>query len=102
MGPGYGVLERLCPGGRMSRSGFRGLPAPSCFWPTAAVPCHSASRGSSWATPHLERASGLSLFESHRAACRGLRLPAEPSLARLVTGKAIVFARRDVTVGEGL
>jgi predicted ATP-grasp superfamily ATP-dependent carboligase len=50
----------------------------------------------------VERATGLSLFDLHSAACRGLLLPAERSGARLVTGKAIVFARRDVTVGEGL
>ena len=50
----------------------------------------------------FERATGLSLFQLHSAACRGLLLPAEQTLARLVTGKAIVFARRDVTVGEGL
>ena len=49
----------------------------------------------------VERATGLSLFDLHSAACRGL-LPAERPVARLVTGKAIVFARRDVTVGEGL
>jgi len=48
-----------------------------------------------------ERATGVSLFELHRAACRGL-LPAEQSVAGLVTGKGIVFAHRDVTVGEGL
>jgi uncharacterized protein len=69
----------------------RGMP-----YPIEVNPRYSASM------ELVERATGLSLFESHRAACRGLRLPAEPSLARLVTGKAIVFARRDVTVGEGL
>ena len=50
----------------------------------------------------VERATGLSLFDLHSAACRGLLLPAERPVARLVSGKAIVFARRDVTVGEGL
>ncbi len=49
----------------------------------------------------VERATGLSLFELHGAACRGF-LPAEQSVPGLVTGKAIVFAERDVTVGEGL
>jgi predicted ATP-grasp superfamily ATP-dependent carboligase len=49
----------------------------------------------------VERATGLPLFELHRAACRGL-LPPEPSVPGLVTGKAIVFAQREVTVGAGL
>jgi uncharacterized protein len=49
----------------------------------------------------VERATGLSLFELHSAACRGL-LPSELSVPGLVTGKAIVFAQREVTVGEGL
>jgi len=49
----------------------------------------------------VERATGHSLFELHRAACVGL-LPAEESVPGLVTGKAIVFAQREVTVGEGL
>jgi predicted ATP-grasp superfamily ATP-dependent carboligase len=47
------------------------------------------------------RATGLSLFELHRAACGG-SLPAEESAAGPVIGKAIVFAQREVTVGEGL
>jgi uncharacterized protein len=49
----------------------------------------------------VERATGLSLFELHWAACSGT-LPAEESVTGLVTGKAIVFAQREVTVGEGL
>jgi predicted ATP-grasp superfamily ATP-dependent carboligase len=49
----------------------------------------------------VERATGLSLFELHRAACGGV-LPAELPQARAVTGKAVVFAQRDVVVGEGL
>src|SRR5207249_95600 len=50
----------------------------------------------------VERATGRSLFGLHSAACRGLLLPDEQPVAGLVTGKAIVFARRDVTVGESL
>ncbi|MFL5517085.1 MAG: ATP-grasp domain-containing protein [Gemmatimonadales bacterium] len=49
----------------------------------------------------VERATGRSLFELHRAACGGL-LPAHEFVPGLVTGKAIVFAQREVTVGEGL
>jgi predicted ATP-grasp superfamily ATP-dependent carboligase len=49
----------------------------------------------------VERAGGRSLFDLHSAACRGL-LPDERPLAGLVTGKAIVFAQREVTVGDRL
>jgi uncharacterized protein len=49
----------------------------------------------------VERATARSLFELHSAACRGL-LPDERPLAGLVTGKAIVFAQREVTVGDRL
>jgi predicted ATP-grasp superfamily ATP-dependent carboligase len=48
----------------------------------------------------IERAGGPSLFELHAGACRGV-LPAEPLVGagpRRVLGKAIVFARRAVTV----
>ncbi len=45
----------------------------------------------------LERAHRLSLFEVHAEACRG-SLPPQPLSVAGVEGKAIVFARRDVTV----
>jgi predicted ATP-grasp superfamily ATP-dependent carboligase len=48
----------------------------------------------------IERAGGPSLFELHAGACRGV-LPAEPVVGagpHRVLGKAIVFARRAVTV----
>jgi predicted ATP-grasp superfamily ATP-dependent carboligase len=49
----------------------------------------------------VERATGLSLFELHRAACQGA-LPAELPPAGAAGGKAIVFARRNVLVGDAL
>jgi predicted ATP-grasp superfamily ATP-dependent carboligase len=49
----------------------------------------------------VERANGLSLFELHRAACEGT-LPAGLPALRAVAAKAIVFARRDVIVGDTL
>jgi predicted ATP-grasp superfamily ATP-dependent carboligase len=47
----------------------------------------------------LERAYGLSMFEVHARACDGI-LPAEPQATSGIQGKAIVFAKRDVTVGK--
>lgn len=47
----------------------------------------------------VERASGLSLFDSHARACQG-ELSAEPLPGRAVTGKAVVFARRTVRAGD--
>ena len=53
----------------------------------------------------VERAYGLSVFETHRAACTGGSLP-EFDLMRArhqpsgAVGKAIVFARADLTVGD--
>jgi predicted ATP-grasp superfamily ATP-dependent carboligase len=49
----------------------------------------------------VERSTGLSLFEMHRAACRGA-LPAGVPASPAAAGKAIVFARRDVIVGDAL
>ena len=47
----------------------------------------------------VERIRGLSIFEAHARACQG-NLP-EPCLDPVgVEGKAIVFARRNVTVGD--
>jgi uncharacterized protein len=47
----------------------------------------------------VERAHGLSMFEIHVRACRGT-LPTAPPANDRVEGKAIVFARRDVTLGD--
>ena len=47
----------------------------------------------------IERAQGLSLFEAHVRACRGT-LPTPPAPNAEVQGKAIVFARRDVILGD--
>jgi predicted ATP-grasp superfamily ATP-dependent carboligase len=47
----------------------------------------------------VERTSDVSLFDLHRRACAGT-LPAEPRGGRSVAGKAIVFARRNVTLGD--
>jgi predicted ATP-grasp superfamily ATP-dependent carboligase len=47
----------------------------------------------------IERAHGLSMFEAHVQACSET-LPPEPPLNAEVDGKAIVFARRDVTLGD--
>jgi predicted ATP-grasp superfamily ATP-dependent carboligase len=68
----------------------RGMP-----YPIEVNPRYSASM------ELVERATGLSLFELHGAACRGV-LPAKLPAARDVAGKAIVFAQRDVTVGDSL
>ena len=47
----------------------------------------------------LERIHGLSLFEIHVRACRGT-LPSELEIHPRIEGKAIVFARRDVILGN--
>jgi predicted ATP-grasp superfamily ATP-dependent carboligase len=47
----------------------------------------------------IERAHGLSMFGAHVRACRGT-LPTAPSPDEEVEGKAIVFARRDLTLGD--
>jgi uncharacterized protein len=47
----------------------------------------------------LERSLRLSLFELHVQACQGI-LPREPQTDPGIEGKAIVFARRDVIVGQ--
>jgi predicted ATP-grasp superfamily ATP-dependent carboligase len=52
----------------------------------------------------VERAYGMSVFGAHAAACRDGRLPAfDLAHARRdvgAVGKAVVFARRDVTIGD--
>ncbi len=52
----------------------------------------------------VERACGLSVFGAHAAACTGGTLPECDGLAiqsgRGAVGKAVVFAREDVTVGD--
>jgi predicted ATP-grasp superfamily ATP-dependent carboligase len=47
----------------------------------------------------IERAHGISMFQLHERACRGL-LPHAPLRAAQIVGKAIVFARRDVTLAD--
>jgi predicted ATP-grasp superfamily ATP-dependent carboligase len=47
----------------------------------------------------VERAHGLSVFEVHRRACGGA-LPGELEVSSEIQGKAIVFARRDVVLGN--
>jgi predicted ATP-grasp superfamily ATP-dependent carboligase len=47
----------------------------------------------------LERVHGLSMFEVHVQACSGT-LPSEPEVRSGIEGKAIVFARRDVILGN--
>lgn len=47
----------------------------------------------------IERARGLSMFQLHERACRGV-LPSAPVPPRHTFGKAIVFARRNVTLAD--
>ncbi|HEY8196358.1 MAG TPA: ATP-grasp domain-containing protein [Gemmatimonadales bacterium] len=47
----------------------------------------------------LERAHGLSMFETHIQAFAGT-LPAAPAPSASIEGKAIAFARRDVIMGD--
>lgn len=47
----------------------------------------------------VERAQGISMFRVHARACRGI-LPAPPAFGASMQGKAIVFARRDVVLGD--
>ncbi len=47
----------------------------------------------------VERARGISIFQVHARACRG-SLPAAPVSPTEVHGKAIVFARREVVLGN--
>ncbi|MGH7580286.1 MAG: ATP-grasp domain-containing protein [Gemmatimonadales bacterium] len=63
-------------------------------WPIEVNPRYSSSM------ELLERGSGNSLFTLHLDACMG-RLPEAPAPpAPGVVGKAVVFARRDVTTGD--
>jgi predicted ATP-grasp superfamily ATP-dependent carboligase len=63
-------------------------------WPIEVNPRYSASM------ELLERCGGPPLFALHAAACSG-RLPgAPPRPPRGVLGKAVVFARREVTLRE--
>lgn len=62
-------------------------------YPIEINPRHSASM------ELIERAHGLSMFEAHVRACRGI-LPAAPAPAAGVEGKAIVFARHNATMGD--
>ncbi len=63
------------------------------LWPIEVNPRYSASM------ELLERAAGVPLFHWHAEACAG-RLPAlRPRAPRGIVGKAVVFARRDSTLG---
>ena len=64
----------------------RGVP-----YPTEVNPRYSSSM------ELIERATGLSMFEAHLAACKG-NLPATPVERGMVYAKAVVFARRRVEV----
>jgi uncharacterized protein len=68
----------------------RGMP-----YPIEVNPRYSASM------ELVERAHGLSMFALHADACQG-RLPAPPAPPALAQGKAIVFARRNLMVGDDL
>jgi predicted ATP-grasp superfamily ATP-dependent carboligase len=62
-------------------------------YPTEVNPRYSGSM------ELIERAQSVSMFENHFQACQG-QLPSAPRGTSLVQGKAIVFARRDVRVGD--
>jgi predicted ATP-grasp superfamily ATP-dependent carboligase len=47
----------------------------------------------------FERIHGVSIFETHRQACHGT-LPARPRDPGQVEGKAVVYARRNITLGD--
>lgn len=47
----------------------------------------------------VERAHGIPMFETHLQACTGT-LPTAPRPSARIEGKAIVFARHDVTLGD--
>src|SRR5207237_10901634 len=47
----------------------------------------------------VERAHGLGIFETHARACAG-ELPGAPPRPRAALGKAIVYARRDLVIGD--
>lgn len=49
----------------------------------------------------VEMATGMNLFSAHVAACRGV-LPERKPSCRLVAAREILFADKDLTVGEGL
>ncbi len=62
-------------------------------WPIEVNPRYSGSM------ELLERHAGTSLFALHADACGGKLPEAPPRPARGVFGKAVVFARREVTLG---
>ncbi|NTV00827.1 MAG: ATP-grasp domain-containing protein [Methanoregulaceae archaeon] len=49
----------------------------------------------------VEMATGLNLFSAHVAACRGI-LPEKKPSCRMIAVREILFADKDLTVGEGL
>jgi predicted ATP-grasp superfamily ATP-dependent carboligase len=48
----------------------------------------------------VERACGINVFAAHAAACTRGDLPAQPSAALPAVGKAVVFAREPVVIGD--
>ena len=48
----------------------------------------------------VERGCGTSVFELHRAACQGALPGPEPAPPREVLGKGVLWARRDLVVGD--
>jgi predicted ATP-grasp superfamily ATP-dependent carboligase len=63
-------------------------------WPIEVNPRWSASM------ELLDRSAGVPLFALHADACAGLLPETAPRLPRGVLGKAVVFARRGVAVGD--
>jgi uncharacterized protein len=62
-------------------------------YPTEVNPRFSASM------ELIERGQGISMFDVHVAACRGI-LPTPRPAAAMIQGKAIVFARRSLTINR--
>lgn len=87
-----GVLTREF--GLVGLNGIDFIARAGVPWPIEVNPRWTASM------ELLEGGAGVPLFALHAEACRG-RLPgASPGVVRGVRGKAVVFARRDVTLGS--
>lgn len=48
----------------------------------------------------VERLTGIPVMAAHAAACETGEVPPLPALPRIAAGKAVVFARRAVTIGD--
>lgn len=79
--------------GLLGLNGMDFIAQSGSLYPIEINPRYSASM------ELVERAHGLSMFETHLRACAGT-LPIVPPPSAGVEGKAIVFARRDVTMGD--